>query len=167
MYIKNTVGLNLGPTYYENTTQKIDAQENYENIEWRAKLKVKCKQIKYYGFINFYQESQKSLIMSIGYSPVIIIAVDVNDNEILLFDGYIHGYDAICLNYGYTEEHIKNREPTELLFTENNQEFEVILSALYTTNYDDWIKSGSDHLDEKDRLEIIPNLFMDFIEFKR
>ena len=165
--IPNLIGIELGPTYLESIVNKISPEKGDENIEWRARLNDKCKQIKFYGQIKYYEHRRNSLIISTDFSAQIVIAVTVNGKEILLFDGCKHGYDAIMLNYGYTDEEINNRIPDQILFTKDNYEFEIILSAFYTQDYDDWITTGLYKLTEQGMINLEEASLMDFNEFKR
>src|SRR5690348_9024880 len=103
----------LGPTFLEGLTEHIQNPKDLHLHEWRRRLKsskgyTKFK-IKYYGQLH---EEYKSLIIGTDFAPSLVFAVEESTGqEILLFDGCKHGYNALFCDT-YTEEQIKNRPAT-------------------------------------------------------
>ena len=134
--ILNPLGLKLGPTYLANLATKIESAPEFENIEWRGIINTKCNQIKYYGGYKFIEYFQQSFITSTSFGPPTIIAVDENGNDILLFDGCLHGYDNLFNHYNWTNEKINNRVLDQKLFPENQAYFDIIIGVFYDVNFD-------------------------------
>src|SRR5687767_13976334 len=86
-----------GPTFFDGLTENVIDPKNLQRHEWRRKLKSGSEQdrfkIKFYG-----QRHSKysNLIVATDFAPALIYAVDpATAEEILLFDGCRHGYNAM------------------------------------------------------------------------
>ena len=168
---KNEVNANsdngiLGLKHLENLTEIIQNPHKLEKFEWRRKLKSTTGnsrfRIKYYGELH---KTYKSLIGSTDISPQKIIAIDTQTNEeILIFDGYKHGYNAMMCDE-YSKEQIVDRE-IEKKYTDEtgNDTFEIILSAYYQIDYEDEFR---DQVDENGIIEIANGDKIKFEELKR
>lgn len=155
-----------GPTYLEGYTEHIINPKNLQPNEWRRKLKTPSGQTKF--AIKFYGQCDDKcpeLIVATEFAPAIVIAVDiVTGQEIVLFDGCKHGYNALCCDT-YTGEQINNRHAINMYVNKNgNEHFEIIISAYYSIDYDD---EFSDDVDENGNIEIIDGSKMPFEELKR
>jgi hypothetical protein len=160
--IDNSMGCEMGPTYFEGLVTKIE--KNCECIEWRAKLNAKFVQIKFYGEYKFYGNYKYKLIGSTEFSPQKVTSIDNSGNEILLFDGCTHGYNAIMLCDEYTEVQINQRVTDKTLILENIEEFEVILSAYYQVNFDE---EFAEDIDENEMFKLKDDLLVPLTIIKR
>lgn len=155
-----------GPTFLENHVENIINPENLYEHEWRRKLKStsggKTFRIKYYGERHY---KYKNLIVQTEFAPSKIIAVDVlNEEEIVLFDGCFHGYDAMFC-YKYSEEQINNRKTDKVYTSENgNEKFEIIISTFNGIDYEDEFRED---VDSNGKIELINGKKIDFEEVKR
>ena len=162
--IPNELGLELGHTYLENITTKIKPVGKFENIVWQARIKTKCRQIKYYGNYIFIEYYQRSFIASTEFGPPVIIAVDERGNDILIFDGCKQGYDNLFNHYNWKDDVIKNRIVSQNLFTRNHSSFEVIISAFYDKDFDGMFKG---ELNSKGICEFDNGLCIELDKIKR
>ncbi|AUC75758.1 hypothetical protein [Olleya sp. Bg11-27] len=94
---KTTQNENLGPTFFEKKVKQIANPKKLHSHKWRRALKTESGDIffsiKYYGQRH---SKHKNLIMQTEFAPSKIYAVDVSKNKkFLLFDGCIHGYNAM------------------------------------------------------------------------
>jgi len=97
----------LGPAYLEGFFE-TNPQNTNTNGVWQGKLiapsgNTKFK-IRYYGRVH---EIHKNLIVGTTFAPALISAVDAfTGEEILLFDGCRHGYNALfCDSYkGWSDD---------------------------------------------------------------
>ncbi len=156
----------LGPTFLEGLTEHIQNPEDLHSHEWRRQLKStsgkKKFKIKFYGELH---EDYTNLIVETDFAPSLVFAVDPSTGqEILLFDGCKHGYDALFCNT-FTEEEIKNR-PVENYYQDEdgNELFEIVISALYAIDYDD---EFADQVDENGLIELIDGTKIEFETVKR
>ncbi len=121
----------LGPTFFDGLATHIDNPKDLHSHEWRRQLKTKTGQtqfkIKFYGQLHI---EYNNLIVGTDFAPSLVYAVDSKNNEeILLFDGCSHGYDAIFCNT-YTNEQINNRLASEFYIDQDgNDTFEIIVSS--------------------------------------
>lgn len=168
---KNTVVTNsdngvLGFKHLEDFTEVIENPEKLERFEWRRKLQSTTGsnkfKIKFYGELH---ESHKSLIVRTDFAPQKILAVDSKTNEeILIFDGCKHGYNALMCDT-YSEEQRENRDLVNKYLDQNsNDVFELILSAYYQIDYDDEFRED---VDEVGKIEILNGDKIEFDELKR
>lgn len=145
----------LAPTHlqqfscYENTQFLQDLID----IEWRAQIQSSTRnkrfKIKYYGEI--FEEYQ--LICGNSFAPELIYAVDIETHEeILLFDGCKHGYDAMFCDE-FSAEQIKNRPAIHEFKDQDHLDvFEVIVTAYHNIDYDEELE---EFLNEDGQIELI------------
>lgn len=144
----------LGPTFLEGFTDHIQNPKDLHSHEWRRRLKMPNGQskfkIKYFGALH---EDYKNLIIGTDFGPSLVFAVDISTGqEILLFDGCKHGYNALFCDT-YTEEQIKNRPATNYYIDEDgNDTFEIVISTYNGIDYDD--EFGSE-VDEDGLIELV------------
>lgn len=139
----------LPPTYLANFVfSEVELYSDFiPEIEWRGQLKSsvnnKLFKIKYYGepFNSTYEGiklSSYDLIGDTDFAPILIYAVDIEtDEEILLFDGCKHGYDALFCN-SFTQDQIIKR-PLRNVYQDLNENdiFEIIIKVYHNIDYED------------------------------
>jgi len=153
----------LGPTYLDGLTKEVPALHKFE---WRHQLyttsgETKFK-IKYYGQLH---KAYPNLIVGTDFAPLLIYAVALStEEEILLFDGCRHGYNAIFCDT-YTHEQINSR-PTDTFYKGKigNDNFEVVISIYYQCSYETELAG---EIDEKGFVEIMNDRKLAFEEIKR
>ncbi|MGJ8734595.1 MAG: hypothetical protein ACSHW4_15675 [Cellulophaga sp.] len=156
----------LSPTFLENNVENITNPEKIYSHEWRRKLKTKSGgkifRIKYYGELHF---KYKNLIVQTEFAPSKIFAVDISNNEeILLFDGCFHGYNAMFCDK-YSEEQIMNRTVDKFYVSENgNDKFELVISTYNGIDYEDEFR---EEVDSNGKIELVSGKKIDFEEVKR
>ena len=141
----------LGPTYFEGLTVNLENSREIEDFEWKKKLVsdsgTTVFKIRFYGFL------RDGFITRTDFSSQKVLAVDQSTGqEILLFDGCKHGYNAMFCDT-YTKEQIDNR-PTNQIYKipDGSEDFEVILSAYYQIDYDN---EFSEEVDANGMIELI------------
>ncbi|MEO7308375.1 MAG: hypothetical protein ABIR78_13570 [Ferruginibacter sp.] len=159
----------LGPTYLEEFTQHIIDAKKVEPFEWRRKLIAKSGnskfKIKYYGQLH---NKYDTLIVATEFAPALVIAQDIlSGQEVLLFDGCKNGYNPMFCDEFIFEE-INNR-PADNLYVDkdNNDSFEIILSAYYQINFDDESEDFLDQVDENGFIELLDKSKIEFDKAKR
>jgi len=164
--ILNTDNGILGPTFLEGFTEHIDNPKDLHSHEWRRKLRTASAnrkfKIKFYGALH---EDYSNLIVETDFSPALVYAVDiVTGEEILLFDGCKHGYNAMFCDT-FTQEQIANRT-VENLYKDGsgNEVFEITISTYYGIDYEDEFRED---VDANGLLELIDGTKMDFESVKR
>ena len=136
----------LGPTFLKNNVEHIMNSEKVHSHEWRRKLKAKnvgsIFKLKYFGKLH---DTYNNLIVGTDFAPSKIYAVDILTNEeILLFDGCKHGYNAMFCDE-FTHEQLNNRNADKLYISENeSDEFEIIISTYYGIDYEDEFREEAD-----------------------
>ena len=156
----------LGPTFLEKYTDQIDNPIKLEAKKWRRKLKTELGQtefqIKYCGELH---KDCKNLIVGTDMKPAKIFAVDItNGNEILLFDGCYHGYNAMFCDE-YKDNQIKNRIADKIYIDKSgNDSFELIISTFNTIDYEYELK---EEVDKNGNIELINGLNTNFENVKR
>lgn len=140
-----------GPVYFDGLTENIQNPLCLEHFEWRRQLKSRNGNTKFK--IKFYGDLLDTLIVSKELVPQKVIAIDIISlEEIILFDGCQHGYNAMFCDT-YTIEEINNRETEQIYQSKDDNEiFEVILSAYYQTDYE--VEFSSD-VDEAGMITLI------------
>lgn len=127
-----------GPEHLEDVTIHIEDAKKLRPNEWRRQLKTSAGhtqfQIRYYGQLH---QAHNNLVVATDFAPLLIMAVDVlTAQEILLFDGCKHGYNAICCNR-FSEEQVTNRPATAVYRDkEGNDLFEIFISTYNTIDYE-------------------------------
>jgi len=143
--VKTTDNGVLGPTFLDGLTEQINHPENLQKHEWRRRLKTASGQkkfkIKYFGQLH---ADYQNLIVGIDDTPVLVVAVEpVSGQEILLFDGCRHGYNAMFCDH-YSEQ-TKNRKADKLYKAPNGSEmFELTISTYNGIDYEDEFASDVD-----------------------
>ena len=161
--IKSSENGILGPTFLEMYSEHIQNPDKLETHEWRRKLKSSSGntffKIKYYG------ELDSNLIVNTDFAPMIIWAIDISTGqEILLFDGCKHGYNALFCDV-YTGEQINKREKFTIYKDKHGNElFEIVISTYYGIDFDD---EFSDEVDENGYIKLIDNTLQEFEYVKR
>ncbi len=164
------------PTYLEKFAT-YENEKYFKNIdlsvEWRGQIQSSTKnkkfRIKFYGDLmtenNDIKISDTGFIVEDDFSEVLIVAQDVQTNEeILLFDGCKHGYNAMFCDE-YTKEQINNR-PLKNTFKDKdgNEIFEIVVGAYYGIDYDDEIE---DYFNENGEIELLSGEKISEDELKR
>ncbi|HEY6144488.1 MAG TPA: hypothetical protein VIV55_13845 [Flavobacterium sp.] len=156
----------LGPTFFDGLIDHIQNPKDLHSHEWRRQLKTssgkKKFKIKFYGQLH---EEHKNLIVGTDFAPSLVFAVDIlNGQEILLFDGCKHGYNALFCDT-FTDEQIKNRPVTNFYTDKDgNVTFEIIISTYNGVDYDD---EFADQVDENGLIVLIDGTKIEFEKVKR
>ena len=155
----------LGPTFLDGFTEHIQNPKNLSSNEWRRQLKTTSGnrkfKIKFYG--QLHKENQ-NLMVGTDFAPSLVFAIDEKGQEILLFDGCKHGYNALFCDT-FTNEQIKNRTATNFYKDEdNNDTFEITISTYHGINYED---EFLEQVDENGFIEIIDGSKIKFEQAKR
>ena len=143
-----------GPTFLVGLTEHISDPQNLHDHEWRRRLCSSIGQkkfrIKYYGELF---NDKNRLITRTEFSQPLILAVDIESGEeILLFDGCRHGYNALLCDT-YTNDEITKRNPANYYEDKKgNKVFEIIISTYNGINFKD---EFSEDADENGLLELI------------
>ncbi|MCS3798801.1 hypothetical protein [Niastella sp. OAS944] len=155
----------LGPTYLDGLTEHISNPKDLRLHEWRRQLKTPSGQtkfrIKFYGRLH---EKYNNLIVGTDFAPSLILAVDnVTGQEILLFDGCKHGYNAMFCDT-FTAEQIQNRPATNFYNDKaGNEIFEIVISTYNGIDYEDEL---ADQVDENGLIELIDGTKVEFNNVK-
>lgn len=156
----------VGPTFLEGFTEHITNPVGLHDHEWRRRLCSpgggKKFHIKYYGQI---LSAKDRIITRTEFSAALVIAVDIETrDEILLFDGCKHGYNALLCDI-YTEDQIVKRIPDSLYKDKDgNIVFEVYIS---TYNGIDFDLEFSEEVDDKGQIELVDGSKVPFEFLKR
>lgn len=125
------------PTYFEHLAIYDNPLyfEKVIDIEWRGQLKSSTGNTRFK--IKYYGEIYSGLIGGTDDAPSLVHAVDATTGEeILLFDGCKHGYDAMLCD-DLTAQ-MPGREVSHFYTGKNGADtFDVILSVYYNVDYDD------------------------------
>ncbi|MDP1510333.1 hypothetical protein L8C07_07310 [Paenibacillus sp. CMAA1739] len=154
--------IKLGPAYLEGWVVP-ETPEAWGEQEWTGKLRSQTGNTKFHIF--YYGEFMDELIAVTEFAPQLIIAEDaVTGEQIVIFDGTRHGYDALLCEV-YTEEQQNNRTPLLPYLDDDGEDtFEVTVTAFYNVDWDD---EFADDVDENGQLELISGERCDFKEAKR
>jgi hypothetical protein len=156
----------LGPVFLDGLTEPIENPKNLLPHEWRRRIKTPAGQtkfkIRFYGQLH---EEYKSLIVGTEFAPSLVIAIDsATGQEILLFDGCKHGYNALFCDT-FTNEQVNNRPATNYYRDEDgNDTFEIIISTYNGINYEE---EFSDQIDENGLIELIDGSKTEYEKVKR
>lgn len=155
----------LGPTFLDGLTENFEYPKDLHGHEWRRKLKTTSGQtkfkIKFYGQLH---QEFKNLIVGTDFAPSLVFAVDPSTGqEILLFDGCKHGYNALFCDT-FTDEQIKNRPATNYYQDEDGSEiFQIVISTYNGVDYDN---EFTDEVDENGLIELIDGTKIEFEKVK-
>jgi hypothetical protein len=147
-------------------TENIQNPKDLHSHEWRRQLKTASGQtkfkIKFYGQLH---EVYKNLIVGTDFAPSLVFAVDnATGQEILLFDGCKHGYNALFCDT-FTDEQIKNRTATNYYKDiDGNEIFEIVISTYNGVDYED---EFAEEVDENGLIELIDGTKIEFEKVKR
>ena len=156
----------LGPTFLEGLTEPIQNPKDLQAHEWRRRLKTASGQtkfkIKFYGQLH---EDYKNLIVGTAFAPSLVFAVDTSTGqEILLFDGCKHGYNALFCDT-FTDEQITNRLANNFYIDQDGKDtFEIVISTYNGVEYEE---EFADEVDENGLIELIDGTKMEFEKVKR
>ncbi|GAA0892745.1 hypothetical protein GCM10009122_24240 [Fulvivirga kasyanovii] len=156
----------VGPTFLDGLTEQIIAPENLLGHEWRRKLKTTSGhtkfRIKYFGQLH---PEYQNLIVGTSDAPSLVVAVEPNSGqEILIFDGCIHGYNAMFCD-AYSDEQKKNRKADKIYQSLNGIDtFELTISTYHGIDYDDEFASD---VDTDGFIELIDGSKVEFETVKR
>ncbi len=156
----------LGPTFFDGLTTHIENPRDLHSHEWRRQLKTKSGQtkfkIKFYGQLH---NEYKNLIVGTDFAPSLVYAVDSESSEeILLFDGCSHGYDALFCDT-YTYEQTNNRLASEFYIDQDGNDFFEIIISIY--NGFDFDKEMGEEVDENGFIELGNGNKIEFEKAKR
>lgn len=143
----------VGPAFLEGCTVPISNTEKLEPFEWKRKLQYPSGKgkfrIKYYGQL---YKDDSGLLVGTDFAPLLVVAVNIETNdEILLFDGCRHGYNAMfCDTYSELQ---RNGRKAEKYYRDqrNNEIFEITLSAYYQMSEEEFF----DMVDEDGNVELM------------
>ncbi|MBI3232080.1 MAG: hypothetical protein HYZ51_03315 [Candidatus Doudnabacteria bacterium] len=155
-----------GPSFLDGLTEHIAAPKKLQKHEWRRKLRTPSGQTKFK--INYFGQLHhryQNLIVGIGDLPAIVLAIEpTSGQEILLFDGCRHGYNAMfCDNYSQ-EQRTKRTADTVYKTANGNDTFELTISTYNGIDYED---EFSDEVGEDGLIEIIDGTKVEFETVKR
>ena len=156
----------LGPTFLDGLTENIQYPKELHLHEWRRRLKTASGQtkfkIKFYGQLH---EEYKNLIVGTDFAPSLVFALDATTGqEILLFDGCKHGYNALFCDT-FNDEQINNRPAINFYKDQDDKDtFEIVIS---TYNGVDYIDEFADQVDENGLIELVDGTKIEFEKVKR
>ena len=156
----------LGFTHLDQFTEVVKNPGNLKKFEWRRSLKSSTGnnkfKIKYYGDLH---DTYDSLIVETDFAPAKMVAIDIlTKEEILLFDGCKHGYDAITW-VEFSKEQIENRILDKIYKDKRECEtFEIELSAYYKFDFESELEED---IDESGEVELNDGSKIKFEELKR
>ncbi len=143
----------LGPLYLNGFTESINAK-CVQTFEWRRQIKSASNgskfKIKFYGK---YHDKCHNLIVNTDFAPLLVIAVDIiNAQEILLFDGCQHGYNALFCDI-FSKEQIENRVADKWYKDKKgNDVFNIHISAYYQFDFNEEV---GETIDKSGFIELI------------
>jgi len=129
----------LGPTFLEGLTLSPLDGATVAAHEWRKQLQSSSGgttfQIRYYGQRH---AEHCTLLVATDFAPAAVWAVDVKTKEeILLFDGCTHGYNALFCDT-YTAEQVQTRRAQHHYCDADGEDtFQVLLSTFHGFDYDE------------------------------
>jgi len=156
----------FGPAFLDGLTEHIQNPKNLHSHEWRRKIKTPSGQtwfkIRFYGQLH---ERYPNLIVGTDLAPSLVFAIDISTgNEILLFDGCKHGYNAMFCD-SFSNEQIENRPVGDFYKDqEGNDVFEIVVSTYNGINSDDELL---EQVDESGFVELIDGSKVELEEAKR
>ena len=138
----------VGPKHLVHYSKPIHNPKSLLEHEWRRQLiwpnGEEQFQLKYYGQRHAHYSN---LVVGTDFAPTKLIAVHPQtQEEIVLFDGCKHGYNALFCD-SYSKEQIQNR-PTSTLYLDANGEdtFSIVISTYngmdYNEEFTDFIESN-------------------------
>lgn len=155
-----------GPTFLDGLTNQIAGPKNLQKHEWRRKLRTPTGytkfKIKYFGQLH---HDYKNLIVSVDNIPALVLAVEpISGQEILLFDGCRHGYNAMFCDH-FSDEQRNKRKADKIYKTVTGQDtFELTISTYNGIDYDE---EFSGDIGEDGIIELIDGTKIEFETAKR
>jgi hypothetical protein len=151
----------LPPTYLAPFVSADSIPVSYD-IEWRGKIQSSTRgsqfRIKYYGelFTTDFKGrlvSKNGLIAGTDFAPALVYAVDIHSGEeILLFDGCRHGYNALFCD-AYTAAQLNDRPLSNWYKDDSGLDvFSIEVKVYHNMDYED---EFADEIAEKGGLETI------------
>ncbi|MDY3317746.1 hypothetical protein PG291_10240 [Riemerella anatipestifer] len=145
----------LPPTYFDNFVTYDNSKyfKDLIDIEWRGQIKSSTNnrkfKIKYFGNIL----EKYNYIVGTDFAPSLVFAVDIETGEeILLFDGCKHGYNAMLCDT-FTNDQISNRPLTNTFIDKfGSDTFEVIVKIYNGIPYDEELE---DFQNEDGNVELV------------
>lgn len=135
--------------YHQNTVTDSETITRFDLVAKNGNDRFK---IQYYGEI---LPNTENLIVATDFAPQLVIAVEpISSEEIVLFDGTKHGYNAMFCDE-YSDEKRQNR-PLMLL---NEKLFRVQIQVFYNIDYQ---AEREDFEDENGNVESITGEMIDF-----
>ncbi len=159
----------MGPTFLDGCTVPYSRTQKLEKFEWLGQLQLPSGQsnfrIKYFGRRN---QKYPNLIVGTDFAPALVIAEDESTGqEILLFDGCKHGYNAMFCD-SYSAEQINNRVADQYYVDKEGRDtFAIGISAYYQIDYEDESEGFVGELDENGMLELPDGRKVEFETVKR
>ena len=158
----------LGPAYLDGFAQH-SPQDDLKLFEWEGQIKTKSGEtefkIKFYGQLH---KKYNNLIVRTDFAPALVYAVaSSTKEEILLFDGCKHGYNAIFCDT-FTPEQLEKRSTNSFYIDKDgNDTFEIIISAYYQIDYDSEKEDFIESVNENGLIELNDGSKVDFEKVKR
>ena len=152
------------PKYLDAFT--ISTKHSQNKFEWKGQLISSQKNtsfiIRYYGQKH---PDYPSLIVETSFAPVKLVAIDpISEEEILLFDGYHLGYNALLCDT-YPTQQSQDRQLTNVYTdSSNNQLFELFISCYYQINYEQEYRK---YCDSNNQIELLSGEKIPFDTLKR
>ena len=144
------------PIYYEGLVRNISADNGHVTLLLSNDQNGDWYDIYYYGEIAEY-----GWIGETDEAPELIVAKSIKSgNEIVLFDGAIHGYNNLFV-YAHSKDKLSNRKLAKL----NSQSSKVKIIVEYSIDYESE-KDGYDFSDENN-LALIDGRIMSWDDVKR
>ena len=156
----------LGPTFLDGLTEQITNPLNLHDHEWRRRLRSERGNnkflIKYYG--NLLGDKDK-LITATDFSQPLLFAVDAETGEeILLFDGCKHGYNALLCDT-FTNGQITDRKPDNIYRDKcGNEIFDIVISTYNGIDFDDELL---DDVDQNGTIQLADGSYLPIEVLKR
>lgn len=158
----NTPACRQGPAYLDGYALP-STPESWIEEEWTGQLHSREAHSQFRIF--YYGELLDGLIAVTEFAPQQIVAENVVTGErIVIFDGCIHGYNALLCD-DYTEEQRNNRTALVPYHDADGEDtFEIIVSVFYNVDWDEEFLSD---VDESGCIELINGEKCYFSEAKR
>lgn len=118
------------PDYLKKHMKNVKEKKNVTKGIIVSSTNNELLKIKYYGSI---EKIRRNYYIMDGKLPCMIVAFDPITNEnILLYDGYLHGYDNLFCN-----EYDKSKMNDRTLETFNHSEGKIEITLGYSIDYED------------------------------
>jgi len=146
------------PNYLQKNLKKVKEKKDVTKGIVISSTNNDLLKIKYYGTIENYGKND---YIADGELPCLIVAFDPITNEnILLYDGYLHGYDNLLNN-----EHDKSKMNTRTLETFNHSEGLIEITLGYSIDYEE--EKDDYQYDEKGEVILVDGTTISFDSLKQ